>query len=162
MLKRISAFIESLIRRGPTEPPKSFFGVIEHDASRLRLIRTLNDGSKRVNEAEWREVSRVVVYKRDALTHDVIALAFLMSGREGIDVNEAMEGWDDFVEKLPEYLPGCQTLGQWFQAVAFPAFALNPTEIFRREEPAPEEAETRTEGQAEAQTEAQAEGDGLS
>jgi hypothetical protein len=115
-----------------------------------------------VVEAEWREVSRVVVYKRDALTHDVIALAFLMSGRDGIDVHEAMEGWDDLVEKFPEYLPGCQTFGQWFHAVAFPAFAMNPTEIFRREERAPGEAETRTEGRTEAQPESSSEGDGLS
>jgi hypothetical protein len=90
MLKKISAFIESLIRQ-PTAPPKPY-GIIEHDGSKLRLTKNFQDGSEHVSEGEWREVSRVVAYKRDAMTHDVIALAFLMPGRLGIDVNEEMSG----------------------------------------------------------------------
>ena len=149
MLKRISAFIESLIRQEPAAPPKPP-GVIEHDAARLRLTRNFSDGSELVSEVEWGKVSRVVAYKRDAMTHDVIALGFLGTG---IDVNEDMEGWDELLKKLPEYLPGCQPFEQWFQTVAFPAFAMNPTDIYRREEPAPEESETPAEP---------AKGDGLS
>lgn len=140
MLKRISAFIENLIRQEPATPPKPC-GVIEHDASRLRLTRNFTDGSELVSEVEWGKVSRVVAYKRDALTHDVIALGFLGTG---IDVNEDMEGWEELLKKLPEYLPGCQAFEQWFQAVAFPAFAMNPTDIYRREEPAPEPTEAQT------------------
>jgi hypothetical protein len=158
MLKRISAFIESLIRQEPATPRKPY-GVIEHDAAKIRLTKNFSDGSEHVLEVGWGAVSRVVAYKRDAMTHDVIALGFLGTG---IDVNEDMEGWDELLKKLPEYLPGCQPFEQWFQAVAFPAFAMNPTDIYRREEPAPGQAETRAEGQAEAQTEASAEGDALS
>jgi hypothetical protein len=162
MLKRISAFVESLIRPKPARPPKSFFGVIEHDASKLRLSRTSSDGSAQAWEAEWPEVSRVVAYKRDALTHDVVALAFLLKGRTGIDVHEDMEGWEGLLNKLPEYLPGCQAFEQWFLAVAFPAFAMNPTDIYRREEPAPPHDETRAGGRVGAQPEAPEEGGGAS
>ncbi len=60
------------------------------------------------------------------------------------------------MKKLPEYLPGCQPFEAWFQTVAFPAFAMNPTDIYRREEePAPEKTD-------EAQAETPKEGDGLS
>ena len=157
MLKRISAFIESLIRQEPATPPKPP-GVIEHDASRLRLTKNFSDGTELASEVEWGKVSRVVAYKRDAMTHDVIALGFLGTG---IDVNEDMEGWDELLKKLPDYLPGCQPFEQWFQTVAFPAFAMNPTDIYRREETAPDGADTQTEGKTEAQAETPAEGGGL-
>jgi hypothetical protein len=155
MLKRISAFIESLIRQEPAAPRKPY-GVIEHDDAKIRLTKNFSDGSEHVLEVGWGEVSRVVAYKRDAMTHDVIALGFLGTG---IDVNEDMEGWDELLKKLPEYLPGCQPFEQWFQAVAFPAFAMNPTDIYRREGPASEQAETQAQAQTEAPTEAPTEGE---
>ena len=157
MLEKFVAFVKSLGRRvgrGEEDARRESLGVIEHDARAVSVVRTSTDGSRQSSEAEWGEVSRVVAYKRDVVTYDLLSLAILLSGRPGLDVNEDMEGWKELVEKLPEYLPGCRPFEEWFQTVAFPAFAMNPTEIFRREESAP--------GQTEAQTEATTEGDGLS
>lgn len=148
MLEKFVAFVKTLGRRGRAAEgaKREPLGVIEHDARAVRVVRTFRGDSQPPSEAEWGEVSRVVAYKRDAFIYDVLSLAILLSGRPGLDVNEDMDGWEELLKKLPEYLPGCRPFEEWFQAVAFPAFAMNPTEIFRREEPAPEKSEGQTEG----------------
>ena len=147
MLEKFVTFVKSLGRRGRAAEgaKRESLGVIEHDTHAIRVVRSFRGNSQPPSEAEWGEVSRVVAYKRDAFIYDVLSLAIILSGRPGLDVNEDMDGWEELLKQLPEYLPGCRPFEEWFQAVAFPAFAMNPTEIFRREEK--EQSERRAEGE---------------
>jgi hypothetical protein len=82
----------------------------------------------------WRDIIRIEAFKRDLLTVDLICLNIVVKHGTQVEINEEMEGWESLVEKLPEYLPGCQTFGQWFLTVAFPAFKPNFTVIYKRNE----------------------------
>lgn len=50
----------------------------------------------------------------------------------GVELDEEMAGWNRLLDALPVLLPGCKPLSEWLFAVAFPAFAPNPTEIYAR------------------------------
>ena len=80
----------------------------------------------------WLEVGRVVAYKRDLFAYDRICLFVARVEGEGVELNEEMDGWKAFCEALPEVLPGCKSLAEWFMPVTFPAFAMNKTELYLR------------------------------
>jgi len=80
----------------------------------------------------WDETISIKAFKRDLFTVDLICLVIELIDGSGIEVDEEMNGWDSLVQKLPEYLPGCKSFGEWFEVVAFPAFQLNMTSIFER------------------------------
>lgn len=80
----------------------------------------------------WRDTVRIEAFKRDLYAVDLICLNIVLTQGAPVEINEEMDGWESLVEKLPEYLPGCQTVEQWFQPVAFPAFKPNFTVIYRR------------------------------
>lgn len=80
----------------------------------------------------WDDAISIKAFKRDIWAVDLICLVIELSNGGGIEVNEEMGGWDSLVQKLPEYLPGCKTFGEWFETVAFPAFHPNLTSIFER------------------------------
>ena len=80
----------------------------------------------------WDETISIKAFKRDLYTVDRICLVIGLRDGSGIEVDEEMSGWDSLVQKLPEYLPGCKSFGEWFEVVAFPAFQLNMTSIFDR------------------------------
>ena len=82
----------------------------------------------------WRETIRIEVFKRDLFSVDLICLTFFLRDDRALEINEEMNGWKSLVEKLPEYLPGCQTLEEWFPTVAFPPFKTNRTIIYSRAE----------------------------
>ena len=81
----------------------------------------------------WSEINRLTVFKRDLFTVDLLCLLFEFSGDRAIEFDEDMEGWKALIDGLPHHLQGCKAQGEWFPSVAFPAFAPNPTEIYRRE-----------------------------
>lgn len=81
----------------------------------------------------WREVERVFVYKQDDFTVDRICMTFVSSGGgKVLEINERMRGWQYQIEDLPEHLPGCKPFHEWFMDVAFPAFEMNMTEIYKK------------------------------
>jgi len=80
----------------------------------------------------WDETISIKAFKRDLFAVDRICLEILSKDGNSIEVDEEMSGWDSLVQKLPEYLPGCESFGEWFEGVAFPAFQLNMTPIFER------------------------------
>ncbi len=80
----------------------------------------------------WLEINRIVAYKRDLFTYDCICMFVAQADGAGVELNEEMDGWKPFCEVLPEVLPGCESFGDWFGRVAFPAFATNPTELYAR------------------------------
>ena len=81
----------------------------------------------------WEEINSIVAFKRDLLTIDCICLLISCSTGKEIELNEEMEGWTQFCEELPNYLPSCQSYSHWWPTVALPALKTNLTEIFYRD-----------------------------
>jgi hypothetical protein len=79
------------------------------------------------------EIQEVTFYKRDELTTDLICCDVVVNTPQGSQtwfLHEELAGWNDFL-KLLERLPGFDR--EWFQKVAFPAFAANPTPVFKKQ-----------------------------
>ncbi len=82
----------------------------------------------------WDEIQTVTVFKRDLFTVDCICLFAARNDDSGIELDEEMCGWQEFVDAMPTYLRGCMKWEDWFLALAFPAFATNTTQIYSRGE----------------------------
>jgi hypothetical protein len=106
---------------------------IFHNANALKVswAGPVNDTGEIV--IAWRDIVRVEVFKRDMYAVDLICVTFHLSAEKSLEINEDMDGWESLMQKLPEYLPGCQTFGDWFTEVAFPAFKRNLKVIYRRQ-----------------------------
>ena len=107
---------------------------IFHNANALKLsLRGPSHDNGDIVVA-WRDTIRIEVFKRDLFAVDLICLTIILKDDRPLEVDEEMNGWESLVEKLQEYLPGCQTLEVWFPTVAFPAFKTNRTVIYSRAE----------------------------
>ena len=96
-------------------------------------IRATGQALTPSSEMHWSEVQRVTAFKRDCFVVDCICLVIGARDDTAIEINEEMAGWQELVEALPDYLPGCKPWHLWFSNVAFPAFAANPTEVYERQ-----------------------------
>lgn len=77
-------------------------------------------------------IQEVVFFKRDELTVDLICCDIVLRTEQGLEIwflHEELRGWDELI-RLLERLPGFDR--EWFQNVAWPAFAANPTSVFKR------------------------------
>jgi hypothetical protein len=74
------------------------------------------------------EIDRIVFYKRDELTTDLICCDVTMQGRICFFHEEA-SGWCELIAHLAA-LPGFRT--DWYEAVAMPPFDLCETVAFDR------------------------------
>ena len=70
--------------------------------------------------------------KLDQFPQDTIALEFQLADGTKLEFNEAVEGWADLAQGLHHYLLGSIPFHEWFKPVAFPAFQINFTVIFKR------------------------------
>lgn len=85
------------------------------------------------DQLRWNEVGAVLAYKRDCLMIDQIRVALAdLSGLVRIDISEEDAGYRMLIDELPRRLDGCLAPEEWFTRVAFPAFATNMTELYRR------------------------------
>jgi hypothetical protein len=79
----------------------------------------------------WLDVNEVVAYKEDCWATDEIHPGFARSEGDRLDcVNESAAGYDELLAALPEAFSGIRT--DWFMEVAFPAFEVNWTVLWRR------------------------------
>jgi hypothetical protein len=93
--------------------------------------RGLLRGRSEVREGfAWHDVKQVVAFKRDCFIIDSIRILFELRSGLCYEVHEDMEGFKELMEKLPAHLPGALRMEEWFQAVAFPAFATCPNQIY--------------------------------
>ena len=84
-------------------------------------------------DVRWDEIDRITAFKRDLYTVDMLCLLVLFGSDQAIlELNEQMDGYQDFVTAVDAHLPGAMPWAHWFLAVAFPAFAPNPLCIYRR------------------------------
>jgi hypothetical protein len=107
---------------------------ILHDREHMTIAWLTLENEKGSRALTWDETISIKAFKRDLYTVDLMCLGIELKDGSGIEIDEEMSGWDSLVQKLPEYLPGCKSFGEWFQTVAFPAFQLNMTSIFERVE----------------------------
>lgn len=81
----------------------------------------------------WNEVREITLFQVDCYAIDQIRMEVEMEdGRFFGDLNEDMKGWKELTATLPNVLPGCLTVEEWFPKVCRTAFEPNPTTIFRR------------------------------
>lgn len=104
---------------------------IFHNANAMRLSWRSLENDRGEIVIGWQDAVRIEAFKRDLYAVDLICLSVLLRDNKAVEINEEMEGWESLVNKLPEYLPGCQKFEEWFQVVAFPAFKPNNTTIYR-------------------------------
>src|SRR5262245_56412616 len=88
-------------------------------------------GAQRV-ALSWREIRRVIAFKRDHMTTDLICLS-LEAGQSVLEVNEEMVGWTDLLAELPKRLPGAMSSDRLSGEVAKPAFSRNLTVVYDRD-----------------------------
>lgn len=104
---------------------------IFHNANAMRLSWLDWEDNKGELVVAWQDAVRIEAFKRDLYTVDLICLSVFLRDNKAVEIDEEMEGWESLVNRLPEYLPGCQKFEEWFQVVAFPAFKPNFTTIYR-------------------------------
>ena len=82
-------------------------------------------GNASIVSIAWTEIQRIVGYKRDLMTTDVICFAFYLSDigeNSNFEINEEMKGFEELAKKLRTIFPTFD--GDWWNKVAKPAFAL--------------------------------------
>ena len=103
------------------------------DASGVSQIERAGDKEVTVRLG-WEEITAVHAYKNDCYTVDLIRVAVSdKSGRMSIDASEEDAGYRELIGALPQYLPGCKAPEEWCLLVAFPAFAMQLTVLYRRD-----------------------------
>lgn len=121
-----------LLKRAKSIGQPSVVHVVTHSDKGLRIDASFADGKVITTELHWAEATDAVAFKRDCWTVDLISIGF-GNGKASVEINEEMPEWNNIVEALPRYLPGCMPQHAWFLQAAFPAFETNPVPIFRRD-----------------------------
>jgi hypothetical protein len=80
----------------------------------------------------WTSIRRVVAFKRDVYSHDLLCLALEFQPQAVVELDESMKGWHELLKALPARLPGALSADEWLPRVAFPAFKESSLEIYGR------------------------------
>lgn len=85
----------------------------------------------RFETCAWNDIICIEAWKRDCVGTDVITLDLFRQDGTTVFVDEEMEGYDNFLASATAHLPTFQR-DAWWPHVAFPPFAENRTEIWKR------------------------------
>lgn len=89
-------------------------------------VGLFDDNDVAVWKIRWEEVKEVVAYKDDVFAYDIICVGFRVGDEPYYQCcDEEHKGWDELHRELAERF-GVR-LEDWWQGVAFPAFARNWT-----------------------------------
>ena len=134
MLATVKAYFHRVYQRYKSQRDGRTRSVyrICHDSNAMIVSSLTMENVTGQTVVHWRDVIRVEAFKRDLFAVDQICLAFIENGNLEVEINEEMDEFGSLVEKLPDYLPGCQTFEEWFRPVAIPAFELNLRVIYER------------------------------
>ena len=105
---------------------------IEHNAHEMKLAWLSMESEQGEYVLRWQNVVRLEAFKRDVWAVDLICLVLVLNENREVEINEEMNGWEQLMRKLPEYLSGCKEFDEWFDVVAKPPFKENLTVIYRR------------------------------
>jgi hypothetical protein len=105
--------------------------LIEQIKNVVTVLQTTADGfvivCDRPVTVKWDDLAEIVAYKRDLLSTDLICVGFRICGSDLIEIDEEMPGFRTLMAdvgsrfSLPE---------NWWNNVAFPAFASNMATIW--------------------------------
>lgn len=104
---------------------------ITHDSESLSLITT--DAGARQVDAAWSDILSVNAFQVDCFIIDQIRLLVQLSDNKHIELTGDMNGWDNLLKALPEYLQGCQSESECWPLAAFPPFKPNVTLLYQRD-----------------------------
>lgn len=82
----------------------------------------------------WKEVTRVIVYRRDVYAGDLICLAVELGNSRTVELDETMRGWQEFLAALPSYLPGAKGAEEAFVSLVATPDMDGRVVVFAREE----------------------------
>jgi hypothetical protein len=93
-------------------------------------LALFKDGTE-VWRFRWDAVTRIVTYKRDLFTVDLICLDFFLEPQQlSYSTHEEMQGFRDLCEQMSRLFP---SIGEgWWSEVAFPAFTPNEKILYDR------------------------------
>lgn len=78
---------------------------------------------------KWDEIERLIAYKKDLLTVDVVCLKIFYNNCQ-TTITEEIPGWHQFVEKLRFVFPNIPD--NWYSEIVQPAFVTNLTILYQR------------------------------
>ena len=82
----------------------------------------------------WQDVTGVFAYKKDCFSTDQIRVILSDETKQMFwEITEDDVGYRELIQALPQYLPECKTLTDWWPRVAFPAFEPQWTQLYRRQ-----------------------------
>lgn len=70
----------------------------------------------------WRDVRRLVAYKRDIYVGDFLCLTIRAAGGRVFEINEESPGWQEVGDVIEQFLPGSLPYTEW----TLQLFAANP------------------------------------
>lgn len=109
------------------EDPKN--GIIDCTSSGFVFY----SGGKARAEVKWDDVTQIVAYKADLFSVDLICWGFCCGDDDSIvEVHEEMAGFEELQDRVQSRF-GVEP-EDWFDQVAFPAFAPNMTTIWPKNE----------------------------
>lgn len=82
----------------------------------------------------WKEVTRVIAYRRDAYVGDLICLAVELDRSRTVELDETMRGWHEFLAALPCYLTGAKRAEETFVSLVAKPHKDEPVLVFARKE----------------------------
>lgn len=134
--RKVDRYIEQL-RAGETPdiPERTEWDHEISLSSKAFTIVPLSDSSESPVSIEWSSVVEASAFKRDLFSTDRVCIAFRLTDDCEIEVHEEMKGWIELCDALPSNLPGAAAWTEWFMEITTPAFELNPTPLFRRDQP---------------------------
>jgi hypothetical protein len=99
---------------------------VEFDADTIRVLAD----SKVLWSIPWARIDKVLACKADLFAVDLLVIQLIDSTDLAYDVDEEMANYDRFLTELTARFPGIRE--DWWRDVALPAFATNPTELWRK------------------------------
>ena len=101
------------------------FSLHEDDAKEVRI--------------EWPAIGKIVAFKEDLLTFDLVCLEFhLVAGDKIVELNEDTKGFWELVEKLKAVFPDSDQA--WESKVLKPAYSRNPFTIYEKQRQMPRQS----------------------
>ncbi len=97
----------------------------------ISLTSSTANGESKIQAINWANIDNLVAYKRDCYGSDLMCLGIGGAG-SALEVTEEKQGWDELLNRAPDFLPGWRSKTDWYQAVMLPAFKENRTVIFSR------------------------------
>ncbi len=77
-----------------------------------------------------KEIKSIKVFKRDLITEDLICMELINKTNYSFEINEEMNGWDDFTKSLSQILQNCISIDKWFSEVTKTPFSTKRIEIY--------------------------------